>query len=168
MANLPTSRRSKPTKRCMLVLALAFLPFAVHAADLPTQLRIHHALRIAHQIITIDFAEKDGAVTAHVTTRHSDAAGIPQIDRTYAFKSEETLKLRQLFSALDLKKLRAPDDRGWAYTDGQEWMLSYGNDAGELESIKKRIVDDTDYVALFKFALNAVGFDPETTLPRPP
>ena len=163
--------------RLMLAAILTILPLAAaHAGNLPTQLRIDHALRIAHQRITIDYVETNGTVTARVRTRHSDAAGIPQIDKTHSLTPGQAQKLRQLFSALDLPDLRSsPHDLGLKGTDGSNWILSYRNSAGEIESIKMWSPDLkneerglTDYVALFRFALDAAGFDPDTTLPRAP
>ena len=146
---------------------------AASAADLPTQLRIEHSIRISHQFITISFADSNGAVSAAVKTRERYIDGI---EKTYTLTQSQALKLRQLFSRLDLRDLREsrhdPEQPG---TDGENWVLSYLNGEGENESIEmwspsiemegRRL---TDYVALFRFALDAVGFDPDTTLPRSP
>ena len=147
---------------------------AAHAADLPEQLRIDQSLRIRHHTITIDFAEKEAVVTATVKTRHGRADVVPEIDKTYTLTNAQAQRLRRLFSRLDLLDLRSsPHNPRYLGTDGQDWILAYRNDAGELESIKMwspNALDEerglTDYVALFKFALDAVGFDPEKTMPK--
>lgn len=146
---------------------------AAHAADLPEQLRIDQSLRIRHRTITIDFVEKEAVVTARVKTRHGRADVVPEIDKTYTLTDAQAQRLRRLFSRLDLLDLRSPHDLGLLGTDGQNWILAYRNDTGEVESIKMWSPDSraderglTDYVALFKFALDAVGFDSETMMPR--
>jgi hypothetical protein len=158
--------------RFMLATIIAVAPFTAYAADLPTQLRIDHSLRFRHHTITIDFAETDGTVTAHVKTRHSQADIVPEIDKAYTLTSSQSQKLRQLFSRLDLAALRGPDDVGMRGLDGENWYLTYRNE-DKVETIKRWTPYSsaeerglTDCVALFRFALAAVGFDPETSLPR--
>ncbi|HEY1373923.1 MAG TPA: hypothetical protein VGH50_15735 [Candidatus Binatia bacterium] len=162
--------------RAILGIAILLLVAAsntVHAADLPAQLRIDHSLRFRHHTITIDFVETQGLVRATVKTRHSQSDVVPEVDKTYTLTDGQAQRLRRLFSRLDLLDLRSPHDLGLAGTDGQYWILAYRNNAGELQSIKMWSPDLsaderglTDYVALFKFALDAVGFDPETTMPK--
>jgi hypothetical protein len=163
--------------RWTLAIAVLFVLHicnAAHAADLPEQLRIEHSLRIRHRTITIDFTEKDAVVTATVKSRHSRADVVPEIDKTYTLTDTLAQRLRRIFSRLDLSRLRsAVDEVGVRGLDGENWFVTYRDEAGGLITLKRwspnSLAEErglSDYAALFKFALDAVGFDAETTMPK--
>jgi hypothetical protein len=151
-----------------------FLCGISYADELPTQLRITHALRIPHQTITIDLAETNGAVVAKVKTNHmtgQNARGVPELEKEYKLTSGQSVRLRQLFAALDLEALR--HHRYDLGLDGQDWTISYRDRLGSIDTIKiwspyanteERGLQG--YLALFAFALDTVGFNPKTTYPQ--